>query len=76
MTAVIRMPRLGAAMREGTLAGWLVAEGAAVAAGQPLYRVETDKVDDEIGAPVAGTVHLVAEAGGTYPVGATLAEIE
>lgn len=70
------MPKLGAAMTEGTLAEWLVADGDQVDAGDPLYRVETDKVDNEIESPVAGTVHLAAAAGGVYPVGTPLARIE
>lgn len=75
MPTPVSLPKLGVAMAEGTLVEWLVSDGEAVAAGQPLYRLETDKVENEIEAPAAGVVTLVAEAGGMYPVGTLLAEI-
>ncbi|HEY5054472.1 MAG TPA: lipoyl domain-containing protein, partial [Solirubrobacterales bacterium] len=37
------MPRLSDSMEEGTILKWLVAEGDAIAEGQPLVEVETDK---------------------------------
>ena len=68
----LRLPKLALAMTEGTLVEWLVADGDAVVDGEPIYVVETDKVETEVPAAVAGTVHPRAEAGGTYPVGAQL----
>ena len=38
-------------MTEGTLVEWLVADGDAVTPGDVLYRIETDKVENEIEAP-------------------------
>lgn len=72
---ILRMPKLGMEMAEGTLARWLVDDGAQVTAGAPLYEVETEKVENEIGAPVSGTVRLIATAGETYAVGEPVAEI-
>jgi len=60
----------------GVLVEWLVGDGAAVAAGTPIYRLETDKVENEIEAPTGGTVRLLAEPGETYAVGTTVARIE
>ena len=68
----LRLPKLALAMTEGTLVEWLVSDGDAVVDGQPIYVVETDKVETEVPAAVAGTVHRGAEAGGTYPVGTQL----
>ena len=39
----IRIPKLGVAMTEGTIVQWLVEDGAAVAAGVPIYVLETDE---------------------------------
>jgi len=52
-----------------------VADGDAVEAGQPLYLLGTDKVEQEIESPAAGTVRLLAEVETTYEVGEVLAEI-
>jgi pyruvate/2-oxoglutarate dehydrogenase complex dihydrolipoamide acyltransferase (E2) component len=71
----IRIPKLAVSMTEGTLTEWLVEDGAAVAAGTPLYVLETDKVETEVEAPVAGTVRLLVGAGDTHPVGAVIAEV-
>jgi pyruvate/2-oxoglutarate dehydrogenase complex dihydrolipoamide acyltransferase (E2) component len=62
-------------MQEGTLIGWLVADGDLVVEGQPLYVLETDKVENEIPCPASGTVRLIGEAGISYPVGTDIAEI-
>jgi pyruvate dehydrogenase E2 component (dihydrolipoyllysine-residue acetyltransferase) len=39
----IVMPHLSDSMEEGTILQWLVEEGDAVAEGEPLVEVETDK---------------------------------
>ncbi len=75
MTIELRMPKLGAAMNEGTLAEWLVADQSLVVAGTPLYRVETDKVDNEIEAPATGTLRQLVPEGAVCQVGTLLAEI-
>jgi len=71
----IQIPKLGVAMTEGTLVEWAVADGDVVDAGQVLYRLETDKVENEVESPVSGPIRLVAAAGETYPVGTVVAEI-
>ncbi len=71
----IQIPKLGVAMTEGTLVEWAVTDGEAVGVGQILYRLETDKVENEVESPAAGTIRLVAAAGETYPVGTVIAEI-
>jgi len=72
---VVKVPKLGMSMQEGELLEWLVADGDAVEAGQPLYLLGTDKVEQEIESPAAGTVRLLAEVETTYEVGEVLAEI-
>lgn len=72
----VRIPKLSLAISEAGLVEWLVDDGAAVAAGQALYVIETDKVETEIEASTSGVIHRIAEAGQTYPVGTEVATIE
>lgn len=71
----LRIPKLAVSMTEGTLTEWLVEDGTAVDAGTPLYVIETDKVETEVEAPVAGTIRILVPAGDTHPVGALIAEM-
>ena len=41
---------------------WLAADGAVVAAGEPLVRIESEKTELEVGAPAAGRLEIVVEA--------------
>lgn len=74
--AQLILAQLSTSMEEASVEQWLVADGATVAAGQPIVSVMTDKVELELEAPNAGTLRIVAQAGDTVPVGAVLAEIE
>ncbi len=76
MGTPLNIPKLGTAMSEGTLVEWLVADGDTVSPGQPLYRLETDKVENEVEAPVGGTIKIMAEPGGAYEVGEQVGEIQ
>jgi len=75
MSTQILLPKLGFSMNEGTLAEWLVADGAAVEQGQPLFSLESDKSVEEIQAPASGTLKIVKPAGEVYEVGTVLGEI-
>ena len=70
------MPKPGDAITEAVLLEFYVADGAVVAEGELLYRLETEKVELDIPAPIGGTVTHVAEAGLEYSVGALLATID
>jgi pyruvate/2-oxoglutarate dehydrogenase complex dihydrolipoamide acyltransferase (E2) component len=72
----IRMPKPGDAITEGVLAQCFVEDGGTVTEGEPLYLLETDKVEMQIDAPASGTVTWKVERGGTYDVGTLLAEIQ
>jgi pyruvate/2-oxoglutarate dehydrogenase complex dihydrolipoamide acyltransferase (E2) component len=63
------------AMTEGVLAEWLVADGAQVNEGDPIYTLETGKAVQEIQAPASGRLMHKAQAGETYPVGTDIGEI-
>lgn len=62
-------------MTEATILEWLVADGGTVERGQPLYILETDKVETEIESPAAGCLRHVGETGVIYPVGTLIGEI-
>ena len=68
-----RLPKFGMQMTEGTIVEWLVDEGAAVTEGQAIATIETDKVDGDIEAPVAGSIQIVVRAGETVDVGTVVA---
>lgn len=75
MGVALSIPKLGVSMTEGTLVEWLVHDGDLVTEGQAIYRLETDKVENDVEAPVAGTIHITGVAGGVYAVGAPIGEI-
>ena len=70
------IPQASVAITEGTILEWLVADGARVAEGEALYVLETDKVEIEVEAPVAGSIRICGEVGQTYPVGQVIAYLE
>lgn len=75
MSTHVLLPKLGFSMSEGTLTEWLVADGARVTEGQPLFALESEKSVQEIEAPASGVLKVIAQIGEVYPVGALLAEI-
>jgi pyruvate/2-oxoglutarate dehydrogenase complex dihydrolipoamide acyltransferase (E2) component len=75
MTTVLLIPKAAVSMQEGTLAEWLVADGAQVTEGQPIYNLEIEKSTMEVEAPATGTLQQIAKAGETYQVGDTIGEI-
>jgi pyruvate/2-oxoglutarate dehydrogenase complex dihydrolipoamide acyltransferase (E2) component len=75
-TMPVSMPKLGWEMQEGYLLEWLVEDGATVHVGDPLYTLETNKVEQIIEAPTSGVVRIKSVPEETYPVGQLLAEIE
>ncbi len=50
------MPQLGLTMTEGKLLRWLKQVGETFETGEPLFEVETDKVNLEVEATEAGTL--------------------
>ncbi len=69
------MPKLGMEMTEAVLARWLVADGATVTRGQPLYEIETEKAEHEIESPAAGVLRRDGVEGEIYQVGDRIGEI-
>jgi pyruvate/2-oxoglutarate dehydrogenase complex dihydrolipoamide acyltransferase (E2) component len=75
MSTSLTIPRLEMSMTEGSLAEWLVDDGAQVKEGDPIYVLETEKAAQEIEAPASGTLVRKADPGAVYPVGAEIGEI-
>ncbi len=75
MAITLKVPKLAVSMQTGVLQEWLVADGATVTEGEPIYTIEAEKVVQEIEAPASGVLRHLAAKGGTYKVGEVLGEI-
>ncbi len=76
MATSVVMPALEMAQEAGTILAWLKKEGDAIAKGEPILEVETDKAVVEVEAPDAGVLAGVrSHAGDKVPVGVTIAWI-
>ena len=64
MATEIRVPSLGESVSEATVGKWQKKPGDAVAAGETLVELETDKVTLEVPAPATGTVSEITAAEG------------
>jgi 2-oxoglutarate dehydrogenase E2 component (dihydrolipoamide succinyltransferase) len=59
MSSNILVPEVGESIVDARVAKWLRKEGDAVAAGDPLVELETDKIDVEVSAPHAGVLSRI-----------------
>ncbi|MDA0657142.1 MAG: biotin/lipoyl-binding protein, partial [Proteobacteria bacterium] len=75
MPVKILMPALSPTMTDGTLARWHVKEGDAVASGDVLAEIETDKATMEVEAVEEGRIGKILVVDGTeqVPVNAVIA---
>lgn len=65
MATLIKMPKMGATMKEGTLTRWLAKEGDTVEEGDAIFEVETDKLSNEVEAYEDGTILKILVEEGT-----------
>ena len=73
----IVVPQLGESVIEARVARWLKHEGDAVAAGEPLVELETDKIDLEVSAETAGVLSRIERKDGEdVKVGEVLGVLE
>lgn len=70
------IPNVAESITEVTLSRFLVKDGDYVELDQPVCEVETDKASQELPAPVAGVIKLVAKEGDDLKVGALVASID
>jgi pyruvate dehydrogenase E2 component (dihydrolipoamide acetyltransferase) len=73
--ADIVMPRLSDTMEEGTILRWLKGDGEAVARGEELVEIETDKATMTYESDLEGTLQIVAAEGSTLAVGEVIAYV-
>lgn len=73
----IEMPKLGYDMETGKVAGWVRRVGDAVARGEVIAEIETDKSTVEMEASASGTlVEIVHDAGAEVAVGEPIAWLD
>jgi pyruvate/2-oxoglutarate dehydrogenase complex dihydrolipoamide acyltransferase (E2) component len=73
MASEIKMPQLGLTMTEGTVTRWFKQVGEAVAEGEVLFEVATDKITNQIESTAAGTLlEIRVSEGQTVPVQAVV----
>jgi pyruvate dehydrogenase E2 component (dihydrolipoamide acetyltransferase) len=76
MPTIVIMPALEMAQETGKVVRWLKAPGDAVAKGEPIVEIETDKVTVEVEAPAAGILgDVTAGEGDVVPVGQGIARV-
>jgi len=76
MAYKIVMPQLGLTMEEGSVTEWLKQPGEFVEKGDPLFIVQTDKIEMEVESMGKGYLSPIqVENGATVPVGTLLATL-
>ena len=77
MPTEIVVPALGESVFEATVGRWLKGEGEAVAAGEPVVELETEKVSAQVAAEEAGVLsRILHKEGDTVHPGDVLAVVE
>ena len=77
MSVDILVPEVGESIVDARVAKWLKKQGDAVAAGDPLVELETDKIDLEVAAPQAGVLARIDhQDGDDVKVGDVLGAID
>lgn len=77
MKKKINMPKLAPEMESGVLCAWLKEEGESVAAGEPLFEIETNKVVNQVEATTSGVLKKqLVEEGDTVRVDTAVAVVE
>ncbi len=76
MSLDVKIPAVGESITSGLLSTWHKNDGDAVAVGDILLTLETDKVSTEIQAEKAGTLRIRVAAGSEVKIGEVVATIE
>jgi len=75
MAFEVIIPNAGESVTSANVAQWHKADGEAVAKGDVLLTIETDKVSQEIEAEQAGTLQIITPEGEEVAIGAVVAKI-
>jgi pyruvate/2-oxoglutarate dehydrogenase complex dihydrolipoamide acyltransferase (E2) component len=78
MPTEVILPKWGLTMEEGSLVSWLKQEGDRVETGEVIAQIETEKIINELEAPVSGVISKILIAADTeeIPVGTPLCLID
>jgi len=77
MKYIFKFPDIGEGLEEGKIVQWYVRKGQNIASGDPIVKMETDKVVTDIPSPREGVISQVFGAvGETVKVGNALVEID
>jgi 2-oxoglutarate dehydrogenase E2 component (dihydrolipoamide succinyltransferase) len=72
----IQVPPSGESITSATIATWRKRDGESVVAGEILVVLETDKVSNELEAPLDGTLRILVEQGEEVAIGTVIARVE
>jgi pyruvate/2-oxoglutarate dehydrogenase complex dihydrolipoamide acyltransferase (E2) component len=76
MTRILKLPRMGMNVEEGTIVEWHKKLGEKFIAGEALYSIETDKTTAEVEAPCNGILEVInANVGDDVSVGDDICSI-
>jgi pyruvate/2-oxoglutarate dehydrogenase complex dihydrolipoamide acyltransferase (E2) component len=75
VVVTLRIPKAAVSMQQGTIAEWLVPDGASVTEGQPIYVLEIEKSTMDVESPASGVLRQIASTGTAYKVGEIVGEI-
>jgi len=72
----IKVPAAGESITSANVAAWRKKDGEHVEKGEILVTLETDKVSNEVEAPLAGTLRILVPEGEEVSIGKVIARIE
>lgn len=77
MRYIFKFPDIGEGLEEGKIIEWYVQKGQSISSGDPLVKMETDKVVTDIPSPKSGIIAVTyGGVGDTVKVGNALVEID
>jgi pyruvate/2-oxoglutarate dehydrogenase complex dihydrolipoamide acyltransferase (E2) component len=77
MRTTLKLSRVGMNMEEATIIKWYKRPGESFKAGEPLYEIETEKVNQEIAATSDGTmIEVYAREGEIVKVGSQVCAVD
>jgi 2-oxoglutarate dehydrogenase E2 component (dihydrolipoamide succinyltransferase) len=71
----IKVPAAGESITSANIAAWRKNDGEHVEKGEILVSLETDKVSNDLEAPVSGTLHILVPEGEEVTIGKVIAKI-
>ena len=75
MAIDIKVPAAGESITSANIAAWRKKDGDRVEKGEILVSLETDKVSNDLEAPVSGTLHILSPEGEEVAIGKVIATI-